>query len=41
VARRMHPRPITIAGAGHDVHLDQPDALADAIQAWLRSTSAT
>jgi pimeloyl-ACP methyl ester carboxylesterase len=41
VARRMHPRPITIAGAGHDVHLDQPDALADAIQTWLPSTSAT
>jgi pimeloyl-ACP methyl ester carboxylesterase len=31
---------VTIAGAGHDVHLDQPDALADAIQDWL-STSAT
>jgi pimeloyl-ACP methyl ester carboxylesterase len=41
VARRMHPGAITIAGAGHDVHLDQPEALADAIQAWLPSTSAT
>jgi pimeloyl-ACP methyl ester carboxylesterase len=41
VARRMHPDAVTIAGAGHDVHLDQPDALADAIQAWSPSTSAT
>jgi pimeloyl-ACP methyl ester carboxylesterase len=32
---------VTIAGAGHDVHLDEPDALAEAIQAWLSSTSAT
>jgi pimeloyl-ACP methyl ester carboxylesterase len=32
---------VTIAGAGHDVHLDEPGALAEAIQAWLSSTSAT
>ena len=32
---------VTIAGAGHDVHLDQPAALADALQTWMRRTSAT
>jgi pimeloyl-ACP methyl ester carboxylesterase len=32
---------VTIAGAGHDVHLDQPEPLAAALQAWLPSTSAT
>lgn len=32
---------VTIAGAGHDVHLDEPDALAEAIHAWVSSTSAT
>ncbi|HEX4733906.1 MAG TPA: alpha/beta hydrolase [Thermoleophilaceae bacterium] len=36
-ARRMHPEPVTIAGAGHDVHLDQPGALADAIAQFLGS----
>ncbi|HEX4718861.1 MAG TPA: alpha/beta hydrolase [Thermoleophilaceae bacterium] len=35
-----HARSVVIAEAGHDVHLDQPGALADAIQEWL-STSAT
>jgi pimeloyl-ACP methyl ester carboxylesterase len=33
-------RSATIACAGHDVHVDRPEALADAIQDWL-STSAT
>lgn len=35
VAARMDPGAVTIAGAGHDVHLDQPDALAEAVSAFL------
>jgi pimeloyl-ACP methyl ester carboxylesterase len=35
LARRMHPEAVTIADAGHDVHLDQPEALADAISPFL------
>jgi pimeloyl-ACP methyl ester carboxylesterase len=41
VARRMDPGAVTIPGSGHDVHLEQPEALAGAIQAWSSSTSAT
>ncbi|HVI38885.1 MAG TPA: alpha/beta hydrolase, partial [Gaiellales bacterium] len=41
LAERMDAGAITIAGAGHDVHLDQPAALADALQTWTRRTSAT
>lgn len=41
LAQRMDASAITIAGAGHDVHLDQPEALADALQTWTRRTSAT
>jgi pimeloyl-ACP methyl ester carboxylesterase len=40
-AANRQARAVTIGGAGHDVHLDDPDALAEAIQAWLSSTSAT
>jgi pimeloyl-ACP methyl ester carboxylesterase len=29
-----------IAGAGHSVHLEQPEATADAIARWHRHTSA-
>jgi pimeloyl-ACP methyl ester carboxylesterase len=35
VARRMHPDAVTIEGAGHDVQLDEPAALADAIVRFL------
>lgn len=35
VARRMDPAAVTIARAGHDVHLDEPAALADAISGFL------
>jgi pimeloyl-ACP methyl ester carboxylesterase len=50
VAERMtrenaSARSVAIAGAGHDVHLDQPDALASAIERFVQdstpSTSAT
>jgi hypothetical protein len=30
-----------VPDAGHDAHLDQPEALADAIQDWTPSTSDT
>jgi pimeloyl-ACP methyl ester carboxylesterase len=33
-------RAVAIAGTGHDVHREQPEALAGAIQAWCSSTSA-
>jgi pimeloyl-ACP methyl ester carboxylesterase len=32
---------VVVQDAGHDAHLDQPAAVADAIQAWCPSTSAT
>jgi pimeloyl-ACP methyl ester carboxylesterase len=41
VAARMCAAPVTIAAAGHDVHLDRPASLAAAIQDWLRRTSLT
>jgi len=34
-------RAVAIARAGHDVHREQPDALADVIRAWWSSTCGT
>jgi pimeloyl-ACP methyl ester carboxylesterase len=35
VARRMDEGAVTIAGAGHDVHLERPEALAEEISTFL------
>jgi pimeloyl-ACP methyl ester carboxylesterase len=40
-ASNPHASLAVVADAGHDAHLDQPAALADALQSWWPSTSAT
>ncbi len=36
LAIRPQTRLVTIAGAGHDVHLDQPEAWLQALDAFLK-----
>jgi pimeloyl-ACP methyl ester carboxylesterase len=39
IGRRPAASLVEIADAGHDVHLDRPDALADAIEAFVQGSS--